>query len=201
MWIRFRSKKPYAIKIYVGAVNAISGEPAVETAATKLRRQRLLTENKSVQDYVVVPEQYWLDGIATSEGKVRQFVAMPIGSGYSVEAQVTGEEVTGGLQFEITPATDEYCRRYNASLSITIKTLTGKTILLSVLASDTVQDLKKMIQEKEAMPYRMQKLIHQSRIMMGMSTSRLPLQTQLIILDDDLLSYYSLTDVIHTHTF
>jgi hypothetical protein len=34
MWIRFRSTKLYAIKIYVGAVNAVSGEPAVETAAT-----------------------------------------------------------------------------------------------------------------------------------------------------------------------
>lgn len=30
--------------------------------------------------------------------------SMPIGHGYSVEAQLTGEEVVGGLQFEITPA-------------------------------------------------------------------------------------------------
>jgi ubiquitin len=103
MWINFHSKQPYAIKIYVGGVNAVSGEPAVETAATKLRRQTQLREGKSVQDYVVVPNQPWLDGIAVSPGKVRQFVAMPTGSGYSVEAQVTGQEVTAGIQFEITP--------------------------------------------------------------------------------------------------
>lgn len=30
-------------------------------------------------------------------------MAMPIGSGYSVEAQVTGKEVVGGLQFDVTP--------------------------------------------------------------------------------------------------
>ncbi|KAH8595364.1 hypothetical protein B0O99DRAFT_155247 [Bisporella sp. PMI_857] len=178
MWIRFRSKMPYAIKIYVGAVNAISGEPAVETAATKLRRQRLLSEKKSIQDYVVVPEQYWLDGIATSEGKVRQFVAMPIGSGYSVEAQVTGEDVTGGLQFEITPATEEYRRTYNTPLSVTVQTLTGKAILLSPLASNTVKDLKKMIQKQETMHVHKQKLIYQGRVME----------------DDELLSYYSLVD-------
>lgn len=79
----------------------MSGEPAVDTSATKLRRRTLLSQNKSIQDYVVVPHQLWLDGIATSVGKVRQFVAMPFGSGHSVEVQVTGEEVTGGIQFEI----------------------------------------------------------------------------------------------------
>jgi len=107
MWVRFRSEKSYAVKIYCGAVNACSGEPAVETAATKLRRQTRISRRESIQDYVILPDQKWLDGIATNEGRVRQFVVMPIGSGYSVEAQVTGEDVTGGLQFEITPATEE----------------------------------------------------------------------------------------------
>ncbi|KAH8656161.1 hypothetical protein BGZ60DRAFT_435262 [Tricladium varicosporioides] len=103
MWIRFKSERPYAVKIYTGAVNAISGEPIIETAATRLRRQASKVQNKSIQDYLILPDQKWLDGICTSPGKVRQFVAMPIGSGYSVEAQVTGEDTTGGLQFEITP--------------------------------------------------------------------------------------------------
>lgn len=106
MWIRFHSTRTYAIKIYVGGVNAISGESAVETAATKLRRQNLLRQSKSIQDYVIVPDQLWLDGIATGDGNVRQFVAMASRTGYSVEAQVTGDEVTGGLQFEITPIDD-----------------------------------------------------------------------------------------------
>lgn len=29
---------------------------------------------------------------------------MPLGQGYTVEAQLTGKEVVGGLTFEITPA-------------------------------------------------------------------------------------------------
>jgi hypothetical protein len=81
----------------------VSGEPAVEVAATKLRRRNLLSQGKPIQDYVVIPNQKWLDGIATTTRKLRQFFAMTTGSGYSVEAQVTGEEVTGSIQFEVTP--------------------------------------------------------------------------------------------------
>ncbi|KAF4961782.1 hypothetical protein FSARC_10078 [Fusarium sarcochroum] len=102
MWIKFQSKKKYAIKIFVGGINAVSGEPAVPNAATALRRRNILKQGRSIQDYIVVPEQEWLDGVAVEAGNVRQFVAVPFGTGYSVEAQMTGEEVTAGIQFEIT---------------------------------------------------------------------------------------------------
>lgn len=91
------------IKIYVGGVNAISGEPAVEDAGTRLCCQQKLSEGHSLQDYVVVPGKQWLDGIAQSDGIVRQFVAMPFGSGHSVEHQVTGKDAAGGIQIEVTP--------------------------------------------------------------------------------------------------
>ena len=66
MWIDFEGAQScdYMIKIYVGGVNAISGEPAVEDAGTKLRRQaKLATQyeeganngNPRLQDYIVVP--------------------------------------------------------------------------------------------------------------------------------------------------
>ncbi|UPK96447.1 hypothetical protein LCI18_007382 [Fusarium solani-melongenae] len=102
MWISFSSQKKYAVKIYSGNVNVISGEPAVETASTSLHRRNLLKEGKTIQDYIVVPYQDWLDGFAVGPGVVRQFVAMPIRTGYSVESQVTGNDTVGGLQFEIT---------------------------------------------------------------------------------------------------
>lgn len=105
MWISFTSMDRFAIKVHLGGVNAISGEPMVENAATKYRRLSLVAQKRPVQDYIVTPEQLWLDGIASNDGRVRQFVAVPLGSGYSVEAQITGEDVLGGLQFEITPAT------------------------------------------------------------------------------------------------
>ena len=43
------------------------------------------------QNYVVVPGQPWLDGYCVEKGIIRQFVAMPLGQGYSVEEQLTGE--------------------------------------------------------------------------------------------------------------
>jgi hypothetical protein len=103
MWMNFDCKHPYAVKIYVGGVNTISGEPMVETAATLHSRRNQVASGKSNQDYVVLPEQPWLDGTATKPGKVRQFVAMPIGKGYTVEAQITGAELTARIQFEVTP--------------------------------------------------------------------------------------------------
>ncbi|KAH7270929.1 hypothetical protein B0J15DRAFT_575823 [Fusarium solani] len=102
MWISFSSEKNYAVKIYSGNVNVISGEPAVETASTSLHRRNLVKQGKTVQDYIVVPYQDWLDGFAVEPGVVRQFVAMPMRTGYSVESQVTGNDTVGGLQFEIT---------------------------------------------------------------------------------------------------
>ncbi|KAF2195599.1 hypothetical protein K469DRAFT_543570 [Zopfia rhizophila CBS 207.26] len=151
IWIEFRSKQPYAIKIYVGGVNAISGEPMIETAATRLRRQNLMRQNKSVQDYIVIPEQRWLDGIATRSGQVRQFVAMPLGSRYSVEMQMTGQEVTGGLQFEITPSERELVR-----LNIT---LTGKDIEIVCESTCMVEEVMRKVSEKEGIPIVMQRFI------------------------------------------
>jgi hypothetical protein len=38
------------------------------------------------------------------EGTVRQFVAMPLDAGDSVEKQITKREDLGGFQLEITPS-------------------------------------------------------------------------------------------------
>jgi hypothetical protein len=50
------------------------------------------------QDYLVCPDQPWLDGINAGEGYIKQFVAMPLGLGYTVEGQLTGSEQSGGIQ-------------------------------------------------------------------------------------------------------
>ncbi|KAJ4402399.1 hypothetical protein N0V91_007264 [Didymella pomorum] len=44
MWLNFSctSERKYMIKVYVGGVNVISSEPAIEAGATKLRRQAKL---------------------------------------------------------------------------------------------------------------------------------------------------------------
>lgn len=166
MWIRFQSRDRFAIKIHLGGVNAVSGEPLIENAATKLRRLTLIGKGKSVQDYVVTPDQLWLDGIASHNGRVRQFVAMPLGSGYSVESQMTGENAVGGLQFEIIPAPLPPMVYSGTDYSIeelSIQTLTGKTMTFDLSASTTVLALKSKIQTREGIPVDQQRLIFEGK--------------------------------------
>jgi hypothetical protein len=63
--------------------------------------------NFNPQDYLVVPTQPWLDGYCVEKGIIRQFVAMPLGEGYSVEEQLTGEAEFGGMQIEMFPMRPE----------------------------------------------------------------------------------------------
>ncbi len=88
MWIGFHAAewKPNAVKIAVGGINVLSGKAFSESL------------NADPQDYIVCPNQPWLDGINTGRGSVRQFVAMPLGKGYTVEAALTGQETFGGIQ-------------------------------------------------------------------------------------------------------
>jgi hypothetical protein len=88
LWLGFGGLpwKPNAVKVGVGGINAVSGEPWSQA----------LTEHP--QNYLVVPKQPWLDGINAGAGYVRQFVAMPLGVGYTVEGQITGTEALGGIQ-------------------------------------------------------------------------------------------------------
>jgi hypothetical protein len=89
MWLSFSASVPHAVKVAVGKVCALTGERW---------RERLSTKK---QNYVVAPNQPWLDGICVGRGRIRQFVAMPLGLGYTVEGQVTGEETFGGIQVKV----------------------------------------------------------------------------------------------------
>ena len=167
MWINFSSESRFAIRIYLGGINAVSGESENENVATNLRRLKLVSQNKSIQDYIVTPDQLWLDGIASDSGRVRQFVAMPLGSGYSFEAQITGDDVVGGLQFEITPAvrpilSKKFYHSNNDSPlgTLFVKTLTGKIIELQQLSTNMlVDDLKLAIHDVEGIPPSQQRFI------------------------------------------
>ncbi|TVY18395.1 Ubiquitin [Lachnellula arida] len=158
MWINFTATKPFAVKVYVGGVNAISGESKVVTDATKQRRKELLSQKKSIQDYVVPPKQYWLDGIAKTDGKVLQFVAAPVGSGYSVEAQITGQESIAGIQFEIVPS-----KLIPTDTVIIVKTLTGKVLSIACSPANSVEEIKPFIQDKEGHPPDQQRLFYNGK--------------------------------------
>ncbi|KAF4417503.1 integral membrane [Fusarium acutatum] len=159
LWIDFESEKRYAIKIFTGNVNAISGESQVPDAASALRRRELLHKRKPIQDYVVTPCQPWIDGVAIEPGKVRQFVAMPVGSGHSVEAQMTGQESTAGLQFEITRLDVDIPGEKERSIAITVATLNGKSISVKLSSHDLVYDVKQIIEEIEGIPVDQERLI------------------------------------------
>ena len=68
-WIDFSCLYPMAIKIAAGKINAVTGEPWSNGL------------HAEPQDYMVAPEQPWIDGFCVEEGIVRQFVAEPLGQG------------------------------------------------------------------------------------------------------------------------
>ncbi|MFC9678612.1 hypothetical protein [Streptomyces sp. NPDC056948] len=103
MWLSFAgTSEPAALQVGVGKVCAVSGRPWSDRPA------------RGPQNYVVLPRQPWLDGINSGTGTVRQFVAVPLGLGATVEGQVTGEEVWGGVQLQSFPLTDRELARWRA---------------------------------------------------------------------------------------
>jgi hypothetical protein len=105
LWINFHGDYPCAVKIAAGKINAITGK----AWRNPLARKR--------QDYVVVPGQPWLDGFAVSRGLIRQFVAMPLGEGYTAEEQLTGTAEHGGLQIVVYPMKAEVYAEFLARKS------------------------------------------------------------------------------------
>ncbi|MFD4725277.1 hypothetical protein ACFWNW_09365 [Streptomyces seoulensis] len=89
MWLSFAgTTEPAALQVGVGKVCAVSGKPWRPAPA------------RDPQNYLALPRQPWLDGINSGKGTVRQFVAVPLGLGATVEGQVTGEETWGGVQLQ-----------------------------------------------------------------------------------------------------
>ena len=102
MWINFPSlgfAYPFAVKVAAGKICALTGDGWVNNL------------NLDPQDYVVTTEQPWLDGYCVGKGMVRQFVAMPLGEGFTAEEQLTRAAIHGGLQIVAYPLKRE---RYEA---------------------------------------------------------------------------------------
>lgn len=99
LWINFSSgtgsrrgaRYPFAVKIAAGKINAVTGDEWSNGLV------------KDPQDYLVVPDQPWLDGFCVQKGLIRQFVAMPLGQGYTAEEQISGTAEHGGIQIIVYP--------------------------------------------------------------------------------------------------
>jgi hypothetical protein len=107
MWLLFtphgvparRASYPFAIKVAAGKINAVTGKGWSDGLTAK------------PQDYMVAPGQPWLDGFCVKKGLIRQFVAMPLGAGYTAEEQLTGKAEHGGLQVVVYPMKREVFER------------------------------------------------------------------------------------------
>ena len=110
LWFGFEANYPIALKIGCGKINAISGKAWSE----ELRHD-------DAQGYIVIPNQPWLDGFSVGKGTVRQFVAMPLGMGMTVEEQLTEKDDVGGIQIIAYPMTvDAYEKLKQKQNEITI---------------------------------------------------------------------------------
>jgi len=94
LWLSFGSGQhnyPIALQIAAGKINAVNGEPWQENMQFE------------PQGYAVTNQQPWLDGFCIEKGRIRQFVAAPLGEGVTVEEQITGDAEFGGIQIKAWP--------------------------------------------------------------------------------------------------
>ncbi len=90
---------PMAIRVATGKIDAVTGASWAPGLA------------RGPQNYLAYPGQPWLDGYCVERGVVRQFVAMPLGEGYTAEEQLTGQAEHGGLQLQVFPMKREVFER------------------------------------------------------------------------------------------
>lgn len=116
LWLNFESINetggedyPIAIKIGTGKICAVSGDNWVSNL------------NRDPQDYVVVPEQPWIDGYNVGKDIVKQFVAAPLGQGYTVEEQLKSEPDVGGIQIKVVPMKRDFYDRLNQPEEINVE--------------------------------------------------------------------------------
>jgi hypothetical protein len=98
-WIDFYSPTgfPFAVKVAAGKVNALTGLSWSDEL------------DFEAGDYIEVPGQPWLDGFCVAKGVVRQFIAAPLGGGYTAEEQITGKAEHGGIQILARPMKAAVC--------------------------------------------------------------------------------------------
>ncbi|MGB3772137.1 MAG: hypothetical protein WBA00_13420 [Rhodococcus sp. (in: high G+C Gram-positive bacteria)] len=90
-WIDFRGYYPFLVTMSSGSINVVTGEPWSPVP------------DFAAEDYLEIPTQPWLDGFNVEQGKVKQFVAAPLGAGYTVEEQLSPEPARGGIQVAVYP--------------------------------------------------------------------------------------------------
>ena len=126
LWLNFsagghsRSPYPVAVKVATGKIDAVTGESWQDGL------------HRDPQDYMVIPEQPWLDGYCVEKGTIRQFVAMPLGNGYSAEEQITGKAEHGGIQIMAYPMKAEAYEAYLARKQAQVRAAQDDMVMYSL---------------------------------------------------------------------
>lgn len=139
-WLGFQrgSRHPHhAVKVYAGQINAVTGK----SIANGPSPDTIDTTPGAEQDYLVVPDQQWLDGFNTGKNEIGQFVATPKGMNYSPEAALTGKETYGGMQIVAFPIKADRRPKtpdYGSVRSLALAGSKGLAALESIDVSETV---------------------------------------------------------------
>lgn len=132
-WLSFESPTgyPMAVKVAAGMVNALTGTPWQDAL------------DHEEQDFMEVPTQPWLDGFCVAKGVVRQFVAMPLGGGYTAEEQLTGAAEFGGIQLLVRPLKSEVwdARSAERESSFIVEECSNSEMVFSVAESSSAMGL------------------------------------------------------------
>jgi hypothetical protein len=109
LWVIFVGWYPFAIKVTVGGLNAVTGRRQHDE---RLWRPR---------DYVVFPRKPWMEWFCVGNGRARQFVAMPLGGDRRSAGNEEGGNPAGDIRITAHPMRaecyQEYKRRRSALLS------------------------------------------------------------------------------------
>lgn len=97
LWIILVGSYPFAVKVTVGGVNAVTGR---KSADERLWRP---------QDYVAVPQHPWMEWFCVGNGRARQFVALPPGEG---DEKARAGSPGQGIEISAYPMRAERYRRY-----------------------------------------------------------------------------------------
>jgi hypothetical protein len=91
VWLAFDvpAWRPHAILIGLGNVNAVTGQAWSDRLG------------RNPQNYVVAPPQLWLDGVKVAQDRVRQFVATPLGTGTTIESQLSKRDEEGTVKIVV----------------------------------------------------------------------------------------------------
>jgi hypothetical protein len=97
LWIIFIGCYPFAVKVTIGGVNAVTGK--------KIADERLWRP----QDYVAVPQHPWMEWFCVGNGQARQFVALPPGEG---DERARAGSPGQGIEISAYPMRAERYRQY-----------------------------------------------------------------------------------------